>query len=113
MKKATGANKTKPVTLEEVFRRRPAAKVLEDIARLESMKDDEIDLSDVPEVTAETGWAPNPFYHPVTQAVTIRLNAPDVAMARALSRRKGMPYQTYIGQLLHGALEREIAELER
>ena len=88
-------------------------KVLEDIARLEALTDDEIDLSDIPEVTVETGWVRNPFYDPVTQGVTIRLKAPDVAMARALSRRKGMPCQTYIKQLLHGALERELAELER
>ena len=99
--------------LDGVIRRSPTAKMLEDIARLGSMKDDEIDLGDIPEVTAETGWVRNPLYRPATQTLTIRLNAPDVAMARALSRRKGMTYETYINQLLHGALERELAELER
>jgi predicted DNA binding CopG/RHH family protein len=46
------------------------------------------------------------FYRPVTRPVTIRLSAPDVAMARRLSKTKAMPYQTYIKMLLHEALER-------
>ncbi len=49
------------------------------------------------------------FYRPVTQPITIRLSAPDVAMARQLSQAKGMPYQTYIKMLLHEALERAAA----
>jgi hypothetical protein len=57
------------------------------------------------------------FYRPVTQSVTIRLNAPDVDAARCLSRLKGMPYQTYIKGLLHEALVREtksaVAEVSR
>ncbi len=113
MKKAIGTSKKQPMTLEDVVRRQASAKVREDIARLHAMKDDEIDLSDIPEVTGETGWVRNPFCGPVTKGVTIRLTAPDVAVARALSRRKGMPCQTYIKQLLHGALERELAELEQ
>ena len=44
---------------------------------------------------------------PLTQPVTIRLDKPDVAMAKHLSQAKGMPYQTYIRALLHEALERE------
>ena len=116
MKKASGTSENKPVTLNEIVRRRPAAQVSEDLARLKALKDDEIDLSDIPEVTVETGWVRNPFYDPGTGAArgaTIRLNAPDAAMARKLSRRKKMPYQIYVQQLLHGALERELAELER
>ena len=42
--------------------------------------------------------------------MTIRLNAPDIATAQALSKTRGMPYQTYIKMLLHDALERELAK---
>src|SRR5258708_2790278 len=103
MKKATGRNKTRTVTLEEVVKRGPTKKQKEEVATLIAMRDDQIDTSDIPEVSVTTGWMRNPLYRPVTQAITIRLNAPDIAVARAISKSKGMPYQTYIKQLLHSA----------
>ena len=39
--------------------------------------------------------------------ITIRMPLADLARARQLSARKGLPYQTYIKQLLHDALDRE------
>jgi predicted DNA binding CopG/RHH family protein len=47
------------------------------------------------------------MYRPVTQAISIRLPAQDLALARQLAQRKGLPYQTYIKRLLHDALDRE------
>ncbi len=47
------------------------------------------------------------MYRPVLQPISIRLPAPDIALAQKLARKKGVPYQTYIKTLLHDALERE------
>jgi hypothetical protein len=47
------------------------------------------------------------MYRPVMRPISIRLPAPDIAMAQQLARKKGIPYQTYIKVLLHEALERE------
>ncbi|MBV8731866.1 MAG: hypothetical protein JO336_18820 [Acidobacteriia bacterium] len=38
------------------------------------------------------------------QAVSIRIPAPDLEMARRQAARKGLPYQTYIKSLLHESL---------
>ena len=46
---------------------------------------------------------------PRSQSVTIRIATLDVAAARKLAERNGLPYQTYIKMLLHQALERERA----
>jgi predicted DNA binding CopG/RHH family protein len=74
-----------------------------------AMPDDEIDLSDIPEATGATGFVRGRFYRPVTRSITIRMNAPDVAIAQQLSKMKGLKYQTYIKLLLHEVLERERA----
>jgi predicted DNA binding CopG/RHH family protein len=105
MKKANTATKT--MALEQIEKRKLTRVEREDLKRLAAMPDDEIDLSDIPDLGNRTDWVRNPLYRPVTQPITIRLNAPDVAMARQLSKVKGMPYQTYIKKLLHEALERE------
>ena len=48
---------------------------------------------------------------PPTKQVSIRLPVGDLALARKLSRRKGVPkYQSYIKTLLHEALVKEAEE---
>lgn len=82
--------------------------------RIALIRDEDIDTSDIPEVKDFSKFVrvldhpEHPLYRAVTQSVTIRLNAPDVAAARQLSSKKGLPYQTYIKMLLHEALEREM-----
>ena len=83
-------------------------KQLQDLAKL---PDNKIKTTDIPELKSLAGGARGMFYRPVTKPVTIRLNAPDIEMARQISQIKGMPYQTYIKELLHEALKREIASL--
>jgi predicted DNA binding CopG/RHH family protein len=39
----------------------------------------------------------------------IELDAEDLSKAQAVAARKGMPYQTYLKQLIHDALEKESA----
>ena len=47
---------------------------------LRKMKDEDIDLSDIPEITDWSGAVVGKFYRPVKQSLTIRLDA-DVLLA--------------------------------
>jgi predicted DNA binding CopG/RHH family protein len=105
MKKTTP--KTVTMTLEEIRKRKLPKTEAEQLQKLAEMPDELIDTSDIPDFAGFAGGVRGRFYRPVTQSVTIRLNAPDVDVARRLSRLKGMPYQTYIKGLLHEALVRE------
>jgi len=113
MKKATGANKTKSVTLDKIRTRKPTKRQRDEIAALAALPDDRIDLSDIPEITATSGWVRNPLYQPLTRSITIRLNGPISRWPRLFQSRRGLPYQTYIKQLLHNALERELSAARR
>lgn len=87
----------------------------ESAQRMASIRDKDIDTSDIPEIKNLSKFLrlsdrpEHPLYRAVTRPVTIRLNAPDLLAARAISKKKGLPYQTYIKMLLHEALERELA----
>lgn len=76
-----------------------------DLAAIAAQPDEQIDTSDIPEIKSLAGGVRGLFYRPVTRPVTIRLSESDVALARQLSKAKGMPYQTYMKMLLHEALE--------
>ena len=104
-KKAKPATKT--MTLDEVRKWKPGKAEREALKRLAAKPDDQIDTSDIPEITDFTGGVRGALYRPIKRPITIRLNAPDIAMAQELASEKGMPYQTYIRTLLHKALERE------
>lgn len=106
MKKAT--TKMVTMTMEEVRKRNLSKAELAGLKRLAAMPDDQIDTSDLSEMTDFSRAVRGRFYRPVTQSVTIRLNAPDIEAARQLSKVKGMPYQTYIRGLLHEAILREV-----
>jgi predicted DNA binding CopG/RHH family protein len=94
MKKTTGAM-------------RPTKEQAKQLAALDAIRDEDIDLSDIPEQGARTDWVRGLMYRPVMRAISIRLPAPDLALARQLALCKGLPYQTYIKRLLHDALDRE------
>lgn len=66
---------------------------------LEALGDDEIDTSDIPEVTDWSGAKRGLFYRPVKQQLTLRLDADVVAWFREHARNdKG--YQTDINRAL-------------
>ena len=72
---------------------------LEKLARL---PDEKIDTSDIPELTEEF-WqnaVRNPFYRPVKQQLTLRLDADIIAWLR----RQGRGYQTRANALLRDAM---------
>jgi predicted DNA binding CopG/RHH family protein len=95
------------MTMDEVRKRKLSKPEASQLKRLAAMPDHQIDTTDIPELTGFADGVRGRFYRPVTQSVTIRLNAPDVEAARQLSKLKGLPYQTYIKGLLHEALLRE------
>jgi hypothetical protein len=79
----------------------------EQLAALGAIRETDIGLIDIPDQGSKAGWVRGLMYRPVTRAISIRLPAPDIALAQQLAGRKGLPYQTYIKQLLHDALDRE------
>jgi uncharacterized protein (DUF4415 family) len=71
-----------------------------DLANLRKMKDEDIDLSDLPEITDWTNAVVGKFYRPVKQSLTIRLDADVIAWLKA----QGSGYQTRINSLLRNAM---------
>jgi predicted DNA binding CopG/RHH family protein len=90
---------TQTMTMEEVRKWK--------IPKAEMERARQVDTSDIPELANFAGGVRGRFYQPLTQSVTIRLNASDIEAERQLSKVKGMPYQTYIRGLLHAAVVRE------
>jgi uncharacterized protein (DUF4415 family) len=73
---------------------------LEQLAKLRAMRDDEIDLSDIPELTEEQlsrGFRPG-LTRPIKMPVTIRLDADVVGWFKEHAGDK--PYQTEINRVL-------------
>lgn len=75
---------------------RPTKDQKEQLAALDAICDADIDLSDIPDEGNKTGWVQGLMYRPVTRVISIRLPAPDIALAQQLAGMKGLPYQTYI-----------------
>jgi len=76
------------------------------LARLAAKPDSGIDFSEIPPLKASF-WKTavrNPFYRPVKQQLTVRLDADVVAWLR----RQGKGYQTRLNQVLREAMVAEI-----
>ena len=76
------------------------------LAQLAERPDAEIDVSGIPPLT-ESFWrnaVRNPFYRPVKQQLTVRLDADVVAWLR----RQGKGYQTRLNQVLRQAMLKDI-----
>ena len=92
MKKSVKTTTSSPLT----------AKQRREVAALASMPDDKIDYSDIPPLTNRF-WkhaVRNPFYRPVKQQLTVRLDADVIAWLR----HQGKGYQTRLNALLRGAM---------
>ena len=70
------------------------------LAALSKMKDEDIDLSDIPEITDWSNAVRGKFYRPVKQSLTIRLDADVIAWLKS----QGSGYQTRINSLLRNAM---------
>lgn len=96
-------SKTVKKTVAEI-RHSPVRK--RELARLASMPDEKIDVSEMPELGADF-WkraVRNPFYKPVKKQITLRLDADVIAWLR----RGGKGYQTKANALLREMMVREI-----
>jgi len=77
------------------------------LARLAERPDSEIDFSDIPPLS-EDFWANavrNPYYRPVKQQLTVRLDSDIVAWLR----QQGKGYQTRLNGVLRQAMLEEAA----
>ena len=71
-----------------------------DLEALRKMKDEDIDLSDIPEITDWSNAVRGKFYRPVKQSLTIRLDADVIAWLKS----QGAGYQTRINSLLRNVM---------
>ena len=77
-----------------------------ELALLANRPDAEIDVSDIPPLT-EKFWkiaVRNPFYRPVKQQLTVRLDADVVAWLR----QQGKGYQTRLNKVLREAMLEDV-----
>jgi uncharacterized protein (DUF4415 family) len=77
------------------------------LAELAKMRDEDIDFSDIPEVTDFTGWQRGKFYRPVKQQLTLRLDA-DVVHWFKTHAEGERGYQTKINAALRRFVENEV-----
>jgi predicted DNA binding CopG/RHH family protein len=92
---------------------RPTEDQKTQLAALDKLRDGDIDLSDIPDQSHKRGWVRRTMYRPVMRAISIRLPEPDIALAQSLAMKKGLPYQTFIKQLLHDALNQALSGTPR
>jgi predicted DNA binding CopG/RHH family protein len=106
-------------TIEQIENRKITKTERERLKRAAALPDDQIDTTDIPEITDFSGFVrvhehPEHRLHRVfSRLLSIRIPEPDIALAQKLAVAKGLPYQTYIKSLLHEALERERLAVER
>ena len=72
---------------------------------LEELADEDIDFSDIPEITDWTGAVRGKFYRPVKQQITLRVDADVIAWFKAQSPN-GRGYQTRINEALRHHVQR-------
>lgn len=72
-----------------------------EITALMRMKDEDIDFSDIPEITDFSKAVVGKFYRPIKKSLTIRVDADVLAWLKA----QGKGYQTRINSLLREAME--------
>ena len=79
--------------------------MLAQLERLNAMRDEDIDLSDIPEVTDWSNAVRGKFYRPVKQQVTLRLDSDLIHWFKAHGGQRG--YQTRINAALRRFVEQE------
>ena len=80
--------------------RKISKKARKEINALAKLPDEQIDLSDIPEVKDWSGAVRGMFYRPIKKSLTIRLDADVLAWLKS----QGAGYQTRINHLLRSAM---------
>jgi uncharacterized protein (DUF4415 family) len=83
--------------------KKTAKKADEELAALAAMPDEEIDTSDIPEITDWSKAVVGRFYRPVKEAVTIRLDADVLDWLK----QGGRGYQTRVNKILRAVMEQQ------
>jgi uncharacterized protein (DUF4415 family) len=81
-----------------------------ELKALKNMRDEDIDLSDIPELTEEF-WRnakPNPFFRPNKSLTTIRIDADILAWLKST----GKGYQTRLNAILREAMLKQLGDKE-
>ncbi len=78
----------------------------EELAALAAMKDEDIDLSDMPETLDFSKAVRGRFYRPVKKQVTLRLDADVLDWFKQQAKNDG-GYQTRINAALRGIVDKE------
>ncbi len=76
-------------------------KLAEELAALAEMPDEEVDTSDIPEITDWSKAVVGRFYRPVKETVTIRLDADVLDWLK----QGGKGYQTRVNKILRAVME--------
>ena len=71
-----------------------------ELRNLEKMKQNDIDLSDLPEVRDWNGAVVGKFYRPIKKPLTLRVDADVLAWLKS----QGKGYQTRINEILRSAM---------
>ena len=81
--------------------------VLANLEHIKTIRDEDIDLTEMPEVTDWTGWTRGKFFRPVKQQVTLRLDSDLVHWFKA-KNGGARGYQTQINAALRRFVEDEV-----
>ena len=87
--------------MKKATRSKSARDLDKEITALMRMKDEDIDLSDIPEITDFSKAVVGKFSRPLKKSLTIRVDADVLAWLKA----QGKGYQTRINYLLRNAME--------
>lgn len=79
-------------------------RMLEELRRLEAMPDEQIDFSDIPEVTDWSNGVVGKFYRPIKKPLTIRIDADVLAWLKS----QGAGYQTRVNRLLRQVMQSKL-----
>jgi uncharacterized protein (DUF4415 family) len=90
---------------------KPTARQKRELAKLAAKPDSEIDYPDIPPLS-EKFWkntVRNPFYRPVKEQVTLRIDADILAWLR----QQGKGYQSRLNSLLRSAMLERLRDKEK
>jgi uncharacterized protein (DUF4415 family) len=86
-----------------------SAEMKRQVAAVKRLKDEEIDVSDAPEIADWSGAVRGKFYRPVKKPVTVRVDADVLAWLKS----SGKGYQTKINRLLREAMSQSSKRRKR
>ena len=81
--------------------KKASKKQAKELAALAALRDEKIDLTDLPEILDWSGAVVGKYYRPLKKSLTIRLDADVLAWLKA----EGSGYQTRINHLLRTAMQ--------